>query len=194
MNEIWTKSMEYLREEALTRSWLLVGLLSLSLFAGQRTALGASAATCDAALNGVPPTKNGTPGSFTYSNVPLSFGSILASAGGGTVTVDPATGLATSAGVTLLGTGSSAAAFSIYTGSAKCSAQSMTITVASPAVLSSGANTMTITGFTTSPATGSNLGVNGAAVPLTVGGTLNVGPNQAAGNYSGTFTVTVTFP
>ncbi|MEO8311768.1 MAG: DUF4402 domain-containing protein [Caldimonas sp.] len=58
------------------------------------------------------------------------------------------------------------------------------------------AATMTVTAFTSSPAatgTLSNaLGVAGTET-LYVGGTLNVGVNQAPGNYTGTFSVTVAY-
>ncbi len=58
------------------------------------------------------------------------------------------------------------------------------------------AATMTVSGFTSSPnATGTLSNAIGAAgtETLYVGGTLNVGINQAAGNYTGTFTVTVAY-
>ena len=189
--------MENVRETDRASAWLLAAILLLACFAGGRDAWAANATTCSDALNGMPPTKNGTPGYLTYS-VPLAFGSILAGSGG-TVTIDAAgAAVPPTGGVTVLAAGSPGQ-FTMYTGSANCAQQSMTISVASPATLSCSActgspNTMTITGFSTSPASGSTFGVNGSAVTLFVGGTLNVNANQAAGNYSGSFTVTVTFP
>jgi len=66
--------------------------------------------------------------------------------------------------------------------------------------LNSGGNHMTVSNFL--PYSVNNNGSStlglipllGGTDSLKVGGTLNVGNNQAPGNYSGTFSVTVTYP
>lgn len=57
--------------------------------------------------------------------------------------------------------------------------------------LSSGANTMTLNNFTTSPISGS-ISVNGSTI-IYVSGRLNANANQPAGNYSGSFNVIVNY-
>ena len=59
------------------------------------------------------------------------------------------------------------------------------------ASISSGANTMTVGTFTSTPSGTGTLTAGTATV--NVGGTLNVGLNQAAGNYTGTYPVTVNY-
>jgi len=177
--------MEARHEQGWTRAWLLAAALALTCIAGERAALGASITTqCNSALT------------VTYVS-PLVFGSIVPGGAPGTVTVD-ATGAATASGVTLLPSSvTSAASFSMSTGSVNCKTQSMTISVVSPATLTSGSNTMAVSFPTppvTAPASGAQFGVNGAPVTLYVGGTLTIGANQLPGYYSGPFTVTVTIP
>lgn len=67
------------------------------------------------------------------------------------------------------------------------------ITLPGAVTLTSGGNSMTLNNFTSSPSgSGVPTGPNGK-VDVTVGATLQVGVNQAAGTYSGVFTVTVNY-
>lgn len=57
--------------------------------------------------------------------------------------------------------------------------------------LSSGANSMAVNSFVSAPVT--LLSIPNGGTTLSVGATLIVGPNQAPGNYSGSFPLTVNF-
>lgn len=124
----------------------------------------------------------------------LNFGSVVPSAAAGTVTVVPAgtrsagggAGLAGSAGVT-------AASFTV--GGEGAATYAITLPAAA-VVITSGANNMNVTGFTSTPAaTGTIGGAAGTAgtQTLNVGAVLNVGANQNPGTYTGTFSVTVAY-
>jgi hypothetical protein len=120
----------------------------------------------------------------------LNFGDVVPSAAAGTVTVTPA-GVRSSAGGASLGnsTGVAAGAFTVN-GQANAT-YSITLPGA-PVTVTSGGNTMTVDTFTSNPAGTGNLGAGGSQA-LAVGANLNVGANQAAGSYTGTYTVTVTY-
>jgi len=113
----------------------------------------------------------------------LDFGTIITAATASTVAVSPA-------GVRSCGTGLTctnavtAAAFGIV----GTTGQTVTLAATGPVTLTSGANTMTAT-LATSAATRVLTGTDS----FTVGGTLNVGGNQADGVYTGSFNVTVDY-
>ncbi len=104
----------------------------------------------------------------------------------GTVTVTPA-GARSSVDVDLLGGIPAAASFDA-TGASDAT---YSITLPSSATLTSGANTMTIDSFTDDA--GASPTLPGGSDTFNVGATLNVGATQAAGTYSGTFSVTVNY-
>jgi hypothetical protein len=121
----------------------------------------------------------------------MNFGNVAVGASGGTVVMTPAGVRSVTGGVTLPATAGtvSAAAFNVtgvdtYTFAITLPVAAVTIT--------SGANTMTVTNFTSTP---SGTGTISGTTSLTVGATLNVSANQPSGNYvSGTpFTVTVNY-
>ncbi len=117
----------------------------------------------------------------------MDFGTMVTTGTAGTVTVTPA-GARSSVDVDLLGGTPAAAAFDV-TGEGNAN---YSITLPSSATLTSGANTMTIDTFT------DDAGANprrpgGGSETFNVGATLNVGATQAAGTYSGTFSVTVNY-
>jgi hypothetical protein len=120
----------------------------------------------------------------------LALGRFVA-ASGGTVVVTPAGMRSTTAGVIALPGGTiSAAAFNLVeTGNGKA-LKWTTITLPASATLGSGTASMTLSAFTSAPA-GTFIGSN--LTQLTVGATLNVSPNQPAGTYTGTFSVTVNY-
>ena len=125
------------------------------------------------------------------STQPLAFGSLVANSGGSvTVTANPV-GRSAAGGVFLLPSGNwSAASFSV-TGDPNA-----TYAISLPAngmvALTSGANTMAINDFTSSPALTGQL-TGGGSQTLMVGATLSVSGNQPTGSYSGSFTVTVNY-
>ncbi len=105
---------------------------------------------------------------------------------GGTVTVTPA-GAISSVNVDLFGGFPAAAAFDV-TGA---SGQAYFITLPSSATLTSGGDTMNVDTFNHDA--GASPSLVGGSDTFNVGATLHVGPTQAAGTYSGTFTVTVNY-
>ncbi|MEM7170397.1 MAG: DUF4402 domain-containing protein [Pseudomonadota bacterium] len=117
----------------------------------------------------------------------LGFASILPSATtADTVVIDTAGARTCGAALTCTGT-ASAASFDV----AGTDGATYAITLPAAADITSGANTMQVNGFTSSiGATGT---LTGGAETFTVGGTLNVGINQAPGNYTGTFVMTVDY-
>lgn len=121
----------------------------------------------------------------------LALGRFVA-AGGGTVVVSPAGVRSKTGAVVLLSGGTvSSAAFTLSeSGNGKSLAWTSIGLPASATLTSSGGATMTLTNFTSTPAA---TFVGSTLTQLTVGATLNVGPNQATGNYSGSFAVTVDY-
>lgn len=116
----------------------------------------------------------------------LNFGAVTAVATPSVVTI-AANGARTGDANVLIGGGSPAAASFTVAGDAD---RAFTFTLpAGAATLTSGVDTMTVDTWTSdAPAT-----VTGGSVPVNVGGNLNLGAAQAAGDYTGTFAVTVTY-
>ncbi len=132
-----------------------------------------------------------TPIAITKS-VDLNFGNIAVGSTAGTVVLAPAGTRTTTGGVTLPATTGtvSAAEFNV-TGQA---GYTFSITLPStPTTVSSGANSMTVNAFTSTPTPTGTL--TGGAQTVKVGATINVGANQAAGTYTSAtpFTVTVNY-
>ncbi len=123
----------------------------------------------------------------------LSFGAFSAGIGG-TVTVSPL-GARSKTGAVVLATqgGTPMAAQFLITGTPGAT---YTITLPSDGtvLLSSGASTMALNGFTSTPS-GANVPLGGGGTQtITVGATLTVSAYQAPGNYTGAFSVTVNYP
>lgn len=114
----------------------------------------------------------------------LNFGTLSANASGGTVTVTAAGARSTTGTVVVTSGAFSAASFTV-TGTG-----SSTFAVTYPASfnVTSGANNMAVT--VTGAATGT---LASGTATLPVGGTLTVGAAQAAGSYTGTYTMTVEY-
>ncbi len=119
----------------------------------------------------------------------MDFGTMSPTGTAGTVTVTPA-GVRTSVNVDLFGGTPAAASFDV-TGDPGAN---YSITLPSSATLTSGGDTMTVGPV---PPFTDDAGVTptlvGGSDTFNVGATLNVGANQAAGTYSGTFSVTVNY-
>lgn len=130
----------------------------------------------------------------------LAFGAIL-SGPSGTVTVAPTQSGAQASGAVTLEFGQFAQATSAeFT---VCSVTDVTASFTLPSstsMIGPGNSAMSVTGFTANPtATGSppsgSIAVTALGqATLRVGATLNVGADQPAGNYAGTFAVTVNYP
>lgn len=177
------------RDQILTR--LIGGLLLLLI--GMTTAPAALAQTADADARAV------TIGPLSVVNIAdLEFGNIIPSPGAGTVFIDTRNGNRTSTGGVTLGAGASNRGnFIIYGG------PNQIVEISIP-----GSMTVTHTNGT------DNMNIDQMAIgngnrnfstfvrgllgalgiyQLTVGGRLNVGANQEAGVYTGTFTMTVDY-
>lgn len=122
----------------------------------------------------------------------LVFGRFVARTGG-TVTVSPA-GVRTSGGAVLLLSSTPGSAGFSWSDNSPANANK-TCLIGLPAdgtvTLTSGANTMAVNGFTSTPS-GTSL-MSGGTLQISVGATLSVGANQPPGNYSGSFSVTIVY-
>ena len=122
---------------------------------------------------------------------PLSFGSFVAD-GGGSVTVGTTGNRSAAGGVVLIPSSLGTAAQFTISGDPHA-----TYTIQLPgndfvSLTGSGIN-MFINNFLSTPSNaGGQLGAGGSQA-LSVGGTLEVGSDQASGSYSGTFSVTVSY-
>jgi hypothetical protein len=119
----------------------------------------------------------------------LNFGTI-ASGAVGTVVLTPAGARSATGGVGLVTDGANAPASGVFTVTGGAG-YGFSITLPVTATITSGANTMTVGTFTSTPVASGTL-VAGTAT-VNVGGTLNVGLNQVAGSYTGTYPVTVNY-
>jgi hypothetical protein len=128
--------------------------------------------------------------SFTNSRL-LSFGKFVAGPGG-SVTVTTA-GARSSVGVLLVGTSASSAAFTWSDNSGANASKLCAIGLPADGTvtLTSGANTMTLKTFTSTPSVPTMM--TAGSLNFTVGATLTVKANQAPGTYSGSYSVTITY-
>lgn len=126
--------------------------------------------------------KNNT---FITTIVDLSFGT-FASSGAGQVFISVGGVRTANGGVVLLGGTARQAAFDI-TG---CPDYVFSIITPPDSTLTFSANTMTVTGFESYPASSGILDANGAGT-LQFGATLNVAFPQPAGSYTGTYPVEI---
>ena len=123
----------------------------------------------------------------------LSFGSFAVTGGAGTAAINPSTGARTvSGGLFQVGaSGFHPASFNVLLCGDAGLLRFDVVLPSSASLTGSAGGSMTVDAFTSSP---SGTGIGGSTVTPTVlnlGATLHVGANQAAGTYSGTFTVTV---
>ncbi len=125
--------------------------------------------------------------------VDMNFGNVAASAALGTVVLSPAGARSATGGVTLPATVGTVTAASFTVTGTPGYTYAITLPVAA-LTITSGAPTMTVDTWTSNPTPTGTL-VAGTST-LTVGATLHVGANQAAGVYgipAQTFTVTVNY-
>lgn len=121
----------------------------------------------------------------------LSFGRFAAGSGG-SVVIAPSGARSVTGSAVLLSSGPGAAARFEVSGD-----PDRTYSVTLPAngahsLSRAGANAMPLTNFSSSPGASGQLNASGKQT-LTVGASLNVGPGQPSGSYSGSFTVYVDY-
>jgi hypothetical protein len=124
--------------------------------------------------------------------VDMNFGNVAVSAVAGTVVLSTTGNRTTSGGVTLPAINGTVKAASFTVNG--LSGTTYTITLPSTAtILSSGANNMSVTAFNSTPSSTGLL--TGGTQIVTVGATLTVSANQAAGDYTSAtpFTMTVNY-
>ena len=119
----------------------------------------------------------------------LNFGNIASSNTLGTVTISTANVRTSTGGVTPSAIGAFTQA--IYAASGENNA-TYSIQLPSSVTISDGTNNMTVNNFVSDPGTTGVLSGSGAQT-INVGATLNVGADQATGNYSGTYDVTIAY-
>lgn len=163
--------------KALALAGLLAGV-ALSAQAARAATSSSAGATADIvapiAISNVDPTG-------------LVFGQIVPTANG-TVTIAP-DGSRTSTGVQVVPSSLANAAHFQVTGNA---ANTYSIALPSAITISNGPNNMTVDAFTSTPSGTGTLDGTGKQ-NVNVGATLRVSNNQAAGRYTGTFTVSVAY-
>ncbi len=160
----------------------------LALFSSGNKAQAAEGRATATILTAISASKN----TNTDTNGDLAFGVIVPGESSGTVTISPSTSNRTrNGGVVLVASTSGAASFNI-SGAANA-VYTVTLPDTDTINISSGSNIMKVQSFTVYPPSGSaKLGADGLAI-FTVGGTLQIEPNQPPGNYTGTFQVTVSY-
>jgi len=119
----------------------------------------------------------------------LGLGEIFVGPSPGAVTISAAGVRSSTGGVTLGSSSEAAAARFTVTGEPN---GVFDVTLPSSATLSSGAHSMTLDTFTSSPSGSGTLDAFGMQT-LTVGATLHVGAAQPSGSYSGFYNVTVAY-
>jgi len=122
----------------------------------------------------------------------LDFGRFVAGTGG-TITVSPTGVRSRSGGVVLLNSPTVGSASFNVGKSSNGAGKAVIISVPANGStrLNSGGNSMAVNTFVNNPA--SIASVPNGGTPLSVGATLSVAPNQPAGNYTGSFSLTVNF-
>ena len=132
--------------------------------------------------------------SITWNgSYPLQFGTLAAPSAGTVVVGTGADSASTTGGVIHMGGTVTRARFSVT-----CSnnmgetGTNYAVTLPPSTTLSNGSTTMTVDNFQGDPISGYIS--DGGSFTLYVGATLNAATNQEAGNYSGTFDVTVDYP
>lgn len=139
------------------------------------------------------PLAGGPTGGLSMTNTrALNFGRIVAGSGG-SVTIAPTGARSRSGGVILINSaGMGSAGFSVTQVKGGATRAVVVSVPANGTVsISNGTSSMAVGSFTTGSAT--VLQLTSAGLLIDVGATLTIAPNQAPGNYSGTFNLTVNY-
>jgi len=138
----------------------------------------------------LPWTLSAAPGALKITNdVPLTFGTLIAGSTAGTVTVSSSGTTTTTGGVIAFGAGAAPASFTISLDKGKTD---YSIQLQSSLNLTGTGAPMPVNLVESTPPSGGRIRAKTGDEVMTVGATLHVAANQAAGSYSGTFNVTVT--
>ena len=121
----------------------------------------------------------------------LSFGK-FAEVSSGSVTISPTGARSATGGVVLVSSGGGSAAQFTVSGDPNLTYSTNLPGNGTASLTNGDGQTMALNNFSSSPGTVGQLSVTGNQT-LSVGATLNVGSNQAAGDYSGTFDVMVNY-
>jgi Domain of unknown function (DUF4402) len=124
------------------------------------------------------------------NTAPLVFGTLIAAATAGTVTISPAGAQSTTGGVIALAGAFGAAQFTIQIDQGN---PNYTIILPASTTLTGPGTPMTVDTFVSNPSAGGQVS-HAVSEPVTVGATLHIGANQTPGDYSGTFLLTITNP
>lgn len=123
----------------------------------------------------------------------LDFGTFVAGSGG-TVTISPSGVRSRSAAVILVNSSGSGAA-AVYVAKSNNGNANKAVIMSLPAngqvSLTNGANSMSVNNFTMN--TSASFVLTNAGATVSIGATLSVGANQAPGQYTGSFPVTVNY-
>jgi hypothetical protein len=125
------------------------------------------------------------------NDVPLNFGSLISGGAAGAMVVSSSGATSTTGGVVAFGAAATPGSFTITIEQGN---PNYTILLPSAATLTGTGANMTVDGFESTPGTGGHIRPPAGMQVMTVGATLHVGANQAAGSYIGTFNITVTSP
>jgi hypothetical protein len=171
-----------------TRSAISIPSLRVPVFVALLLGFGAAfarAQTCNASND---------PTIAIVRTADLQFGQLIATASAGTAVIDAATGTrAVTGGVVAAGGVFNTGDFSVLLcGSAGPKRFDVLLPSGAVTITGPGGNTMTVDTWTVDPGPNNVVGSTSIARTISVGGTLHVGANQAAGLYSGTYSVTVT--
>ena len=145
------------------------------------TAASAATVTANASANVI------TPLAIAESNG-MDFGDVSVGTGGGTVVLDTTGGRSVTGDAEAVTGGTQAAGVYNVTGSGT---KAYSISFPASATISSAGNNMTVDSFTHDA--GATPALTGGADTFNIGATLNIGPSQAPGAYTGTYTLTVNY-
>jgi hypothetical protein len=132
---------------------------------------------------------------LTFENQPLAFGSIIKDADGGTVKIAAGTGDVSYTNLPdQLATTTSAASFKVTGEAGYVFSLALPLDDVVELTGPAGSTPMSIDAFNSTINDDTNNTIpSGGEVNFNVGATLTVNPSQSAGNYTGTFDVTVTY-
>jgi hypothetical protein len=141
------------------------------------------------------------PITVALTNSGLSFGDIFSNASGGNVVLDPATDLRTPSGGLVLGTLSPSNSAVLKVGGKRNATFAITLPLNGTVTLTGPGTAMAVNAFTAAVGSTTLIAPLASKLPdsanatltFKVGATLVVGGNQADGDYTGTFAVTVAY-
>ena len=163
------------------KNFLTASSLALFSIAFYPTAASAASVTANASANVITPL-------VISETSGMNFGDVSVGTIGGTVVLDAGGGRSVTGDAEAVLGGTEAAGSYSLTGEG---AKAYTITFPVNATILSGGNSMIVDNFTHNA--GATPALTGGSGAFNVGATLNIGPGQAPGLYSGTYTLTVNY-